>query len=108
MNSKDLKSDKVSQIDNRDKSLQQNPFKRGNAMKNAFICSICEGFIFDGESMWAVSVQHEVSENWVITVLDAKPAYVFCEECAKQRDFDNILIPIKNERNEKCKIKMKY
>jgi hypothetical protein len=58
--------------------------------------------------MWAVSVQHEVSENWVITVLDAKPAYVFCEECAKQRDFDNILIPIKNERNEKCKIKMKY
>ena len=73
-------------------------------MKNAFICSICEGFIFDGESMWAVSVQHEVSENWVTTVLDAKSVYVFCEDCARQRDFDNILIPLKDERIEKCKI----
>jgi hypothetical protein len=82
------------------------PKSRRCAMENAFICSICEGFIFDGETMWSVNVQHEVSENWVITVLDANSAYVFCEECAKHRDFANILIPIKNERNEKCKIKM--
>ncbi len=75
-------------------------------MKNAFICSICEGFIFDGESMWSVNIHHEISENWLITVLDAKSVYVFCEECSKQRDFDNILIPIKNEGMEKCKIKM--
>jgi hypothetical protein len=61
---------------------------------------------FDGESMWSVNIQHEVSENWLITVLDANSAYVFCEECSQQRDFDNILIPIKNEGMEKCKIKM--
>ena len=75
-------------------------------MKNAFICSICEGFIFDGESMWSITVHHAVSQNWVITVLDAKSEYVFCEKCAQQRDFANILIPNKNEGTEKCKIKM--
>ena len=75
-------------------------------MKNAFICSICEGFIFDGESMWSVNIHHEISENWLITVLDAKSAYVFCEDCAKHRDFDKILIPVKNERIEKCNIQM--
>ena len=73
-------------------------------MKNAFICSICEGFIFDGETMWSVNVHNEVSENWVTTVLDARSAYIFCEQCARQRDFDNILIPLKDERIEKCKI----
>jgi hypothetical protein len=76
-------------------------------MKNAFICSICEGFIFDGETMWSVNVHHEVSENWVTTVLDAKFAYIFCEQCARQRDFDNLLIPLKNERRKKCKTQMK-
>ena len=76
-------------------------------MKNAFICSICEGFIFDGETLWSVNVHHETSENWVTTVLDAKSAYTFCEGCARQRDFENILIPLKDERNEKCKIQMK-
>ena len=74
-------------------------------MENAFICSICEGFILDGESMWSINVHNEVSENWVITVLDARSAYTFCEQCARQRDFDNILIPLKNERIEKCKIR---
>ena len=73
-------------------------------MKNAFICSICEGFIFDGETMWSVNVHHETSENWVITVLEAKSANIFCEDCASQRDFDNILIPLKDERIKKCKI----
>jgi len=48
-------------------------------MKNAFICSICEGFIFDGETMWSVNVHHEVSENCVIIVLDAKPEDTFPE-----------------------------
>ena len=47
--------------------------------------------------MWSVNVHHEVSENSATTVLDAKSAYIFCEGCARQRDFDNILIPLKNE-----------
>ena len=73
-------------------------------MKKAFICSICEGFILDGETMWSVGVHHEVSENWIIRVLNARSAYIFCEQCASQHDFDNILIPPKNERSKKCKI----
>jgi hypothetical protein len=73
-------------------------------MKNAFICSICEGFILDGETMWSVNVHHEVSENWVITVLNAKSAYIFCEHCAMQRDFDKILVPLKNKRSKECRI----
>ena len=76
-----------------------------NIMKNAFICSICEGFIFDGETMWSVNVHHETSENWVTTVLDAKSAYIFCEDCARQLDFDNILIPSKMKGSKNAKYK---
>ena len=80
------------------------PKSRRCVLENAFICSICEGFILDGETMWSVNVHHEVSENSATTVLDAKSAYIFCEGCARQRDFDNILIPLKNERSKECKI----
>jgi hypothetical protein len=64
-------------------------------MDMAFICSDCEKFILAGETMWSVNVHHEVWEDVSITVLDARSAFVFCEECASRRDFSNVLIPIK-------------
>ena len=66
-------------------------------MDMAFICSDCERFILAGETMWSVNVHHEVWEDVAITVLDARSAFVFCEECANRRDFLKVLIPIKNK-----------
>ena len=65
----------------------------------ALKCSDCERFIFTGDTMWSVNVHHEVYEDVVITVLDAKSVYVYCEECANRRDLCRALIPTRGKKD---------
>ena len=59
-------------------------------------CSECEKIIRENELFWTVNVHHEKYADDVITVLDAKCAFIFCEECATKKDFEKIIIPDKN------------
>jgi hypothetical protein len=64
-------------------------------MDSYFICSSCNKSIFSGETMWSINVHREVDERGGLTVLLADCIYLFCEDCAKQYDFNNISVPMK-------------
>jgi hypothetical protein len=64
-------------------------------MDSPFICCNCEKSIPVGEPMWSVNHCHEVFEEEAMTVLYADIVYVYCIECAEQKDFRNIIVPNK-------------
>ena len=60
-----------------------------------FICFECDGVIPDGVPMWSINLHREVYGDGVITVLEADCVFVFCEKCAKLKDFTKIHVPNK-------------
>jgi len=61
-------------------------------------CSICKKEIPDGETMWSINVNREVVEGGAITVLEADCYWIFCEDCAKDRDLSNVTMPLKGKK----------
>ena len=58
-------------------------------------CYQCQKEIQPGEAYWSVNVHREMFEGRVITVLNATGVAVYCEDCASNRDFDQIVVPLK-------------
>ena len=58
-------------------------------------CYGCQRKILPGETHWSVNVHREIfEEGWVIRVIDATSIAVYCEECARLRNFDEIVVPL--------------
>jgi len=61
-------------------------------------CTICTNKIPDGESMWSVNIHKEIANGVIIKVLEAESYWIFCEDCAKERDLSKVTIPMKGEK----------
>ena len=58
-------------------------------------CYECEREIVQGEKHWSENVHQEIVEDgWVIRVIDATSIAVYCQECARVRNFDGIIVPL--------------
>ena len=58
-------------------------------------CYECEKTIKSGEAHWSVNVHQEIlEERGTIRVVEATAVAVYCEECARRRNFDEIIVPV--------------
>jgi hypothetical protein len=58
-------------------------------------CTACGAEIATGEAAWTVNVHHETFDGEEIEVLEARLTHVYCEACARSRDFDQLSVPEK-------------
>jgi hypothetical protein len=63
-----------------------------------FPCFKCDKNIPDGTSMWSITINHETLEKNGMNVHSSDCYHVFCEECAKTKDFSKIIVPDKDRK----------